>query len=89
MAKRKELGGRSLSEVSGGGVSISKYMEITGAIRQPGFQLRYVYFMGPKWRKRLTVPELPFSEIDRRGTGMYKGENITQAERHAIKTEKQ
>lgn len=63
-------------------------MEVTGAQRLPGFQLRYIYFIDPKWRKRLTVPELPFSEIDRRGAGMYKGANVSQAERHAIKTEK-
>lgn len=48
-----------------------------------GYQLRYVYFIDPKYRKRLTVPEIPFSMA-----GMYKGEKITQAERHAIKTPK-
>ncbi len=39
----------------------------------PGFQLRYIYFLDPTARERLTVPILPFSEIDRRGAGMYKG----------------
>lgn len=39
-----------------------------------GYQLRYIYFLDPAWRKKLTVPELPFSEIDRQGAGMYKGE---------------
>lgn len=53
-----------------------------------GYQLRYVYFIDPKYRKRLTVPEIPFSMIDEIGAGMYKGEKITQAERHAIKTPK-
>jgi hypothetical protein len=38
-----------------------------------GFQLRYIYFLDPTARDRLTVPILPFSEIDRRGAGMYKG----------------
>lgn len=52
----------------------------------PGYQLRYIYFIDKSYRKRLTVPELPFSKIDELGAGMYKGENITQAERHAIKT---
>lgn len=51
-----------------------------------GFQLRYVYFLDKSYRKRLTVPELPFSAIDEAGAGMYKGQNVTQAERHAIKT---
>ena len=57
-----------------------------GAKKVPGYQLRYVYFLDPKYKDRLTVPILPFSEIDKIGAGMYKGENITQAERHAIKT---
>lgn len=39
----------------------------------PGFQLRYIYFLDPTARDRLTVPILPFSEIDKRGAGMYKG----------------
>lgn len=39
----------------------------------PGFQLRYIYFLDPSIRSRLTVPILPFSEIDKRGAGMYKG----------------
>jgi len=38
-----------------------------------GFQLRYIYFIDPTARERLTVPILPFSEIARRGAGMYKG----------------
>lgn len=54
----------------------------------PGFQLRYIYFIDKKCRAKLTVPELPFSEIDRLGAGMYKGERIEQAVRHAIKTER-
>ncbi len=38
-----------------------------------GYQLRYIYFIDPTARKRLTVPILPFSEIERRGAGMYRG----------------
>jgi hypothetical protein len=38
-----------------------------------GFQLRYIYFLDPPVRERLTVPILPFSEITRRGAGMYRG----------------
>lgn len=49
-----------------------------------GYQLRYIYFIDPKWRKRLTVPEIPFSEIDRMGAGMYKGEKSTRESRHTI-----
>lgn len=54
-----------------------------------GFQLRYIYFIDKKWRKRLTVPEIPFSEIDKMGAGMYKGSKIEQAERHAKLSEAQ
>ena len=32
-----------------------------------------------------TQSEIPFSKIDEVGAGMYKGEKITRAERHAIK----
>lgn len=39
----------------------------------PGYQLRYIYFLNPKARERLTVPVLPFSKIDEMGAGMYKG----------------
>jgi hypothetical protein len=44
-----------------------------GSRRLPGFQLRYIYFLNPAAKSRLTVPILPFSEIERRGAGMYLG----------------
>ncbi len=46
-----------------------------------GFQLRYVYFLNPEAKKRLTVPILPFSKIDEMGAGMYKGKpkRVTEA----------
>jgi hypothetical protein len=40
----------------------------------PGHQLRYVYFLNPAARERLTVPILPFSKIDEMGATMYRGE---------------
>lgn len=45
-----------------------------GARLMDGFQLRYIYFLHADARDRLTVPVLPFSEIDRIGAGMYRGE---------------
>lgn len=51
-------------------VRLAKQM---GAVRLDGFQLRYVYFLNPAARNRLTVPVIPFSEIRRRGALMYKG----------------
>ena len=44
-----------------------------GAKPLPGFQLRYIYFLNPEAKKRLTVPILPFSKIDEVGARMYKG----------------
>ena len=50
-----------------------------------GYMLRYIYFIDKSYRDRLTVPEIPFSKIDEMGAGMYKGEKITQTERHIDK----
>ena len=52
----------------------------SGTTYLPGFQLRYIYFINPAARSRLTVPVLPFSEIQRRGAGMYKGQPIQRGE---------
>ena len=69
----------------GGRYSFSKYVEAVNGKILTGFQLRYIYFIDKSYRKRLTVPEIPFSKIDEVGAGMYKGEKITQAERHVDK----
>lgn len=45
-----------------------------GAEPLQGFQLRYVAFLNAAARERLTVPVLPFSEIERVGAGMYRGQ---------------
>lgn len=51
-----------------------------GATSLSGFQLRYIYFIDPAYRVRLTVPELPYSEIKARGASMYKGQRPTGGE---------
>lgn len=84
---RKELGGKSYYDITGGRFNFKRYVDYVGGEILKGFQLRYIYFIDKKWRNRLVVPEIPFSRIDEMGAGMYKGEKITQAERHAIKTE--
>ena len=48
--------------------------EFRGWRATKGFQLRYVYFLNPDARQRLTVPILPFSKIDEMGAGMYRGQ---------------
>jgi hypothetical protein len=47
--------------------------EISTWEKLSGHMLRYIYFLNPAARSRLTVPVLPFSEIERRGAGMYLG----------------
>jgi hypothetical protein len=44
-----------------------------------GKQLRYIYLIDKNCK--ITVPIIPFSEIDKQGAGMYKGEKITLQER--------
>lgn len=67
---------------------IDKLMQAIGATKLQGYSLRYIYFIDKSYRERLTVPEIPFSKIDELGAGMYKGENITRAERHSKITQK-
>jgi len=50
-----------------------------GAVPLEGFQLRYVYFLDPTWRDRLTCPVLPYSAIAAAGDTMYKGKRPKQA----------
>lgn len=46
-----------------------------------GKQLRYVYFIDKSYKEKLSVPIIPFSDIDKAGAGMYKGERISISER--------
>lgn len=48
-----------------------------GAKKLQGYQLRYIYFLNPQAKERLTCPIIPFSKIDEMGAGMYKGEKIS------------
>lgn len=57
----------------GGGASMKQYIK-AGFKPLEGYQLRYIYFLDPTARERLTVPELPYSRIAELGAGMYKGE---------------
>ena len=70
---RPGIGAIGCAARTGGASSMKVYAE-AGFAPLPGFQLRYLYFIDPTARERLTVPILPFSEIERRGAGMYKGE---------------
>jgi hypothetical protein len=62
------------------GASSMKVFKDAGWKPKEGFQLRYIYFLDPTAKDRLTVPILPFSEIEKRGAGMYKGiKRVTKA----------
>jgi hypothetical protein len=50
-----------------------------GSKKIKGFQLRYIYLIDKTCK--INVPIIPFSKIDEIGAGMYKGKNITLAER--------
>lgn len=82
---RKELGGMSYFQLTGGAYNFKKYVEKVGGSILTGYQLRYIYFIDKTFRSRLTVPEIPFSKIDEIGAGMYLGEKISLVERHVDK----
>lgn len=73
------MGGRvvarkSLDDHRTGGRYLSAVLKERGvATPAPGFQLRYVYFLNPEARERLTVPEIPFAAIREAGASMYRG----------------
>lgn len=56
-----------------GAASMKPFIE-AGFRPLDGFQLRYIYFLDPAYRPRLTVPELPYTRIQEMGAGMYRGE---------------
>ena len=64
------------------GAAAQEAVEAAGGEILDGFQLRYIYFIDKRCKEKLTVPIIPFSKIDELGAGMYKGEKITQQERH-------
>lgn len=78
-APRPELGGRSYYAITGGKYNLAAYAKATGGEVIPGYQLRYIYFLDPTARERLTVPVLPFSKIDEMGARMYRGERMSNA----------
>lgn len=55
------------------GASSMKQFKEAGWKPKRGYQLRYIYFLDPTVRERLTVPIIPFDEIEKRGAGMCRG----------------
>ena len=66
------------SSITGGTIVSYKDMIKYGATKLTGFQLRYIYFLNPAARQRLTVPVIPFSKIDEIGASMYKGVKVSR-----------
>jgi len=74
LKQRRELSARFGIDVTNlSGASMKPYAEM-GFSPVTGFQLRYIYFLNPAARERLTVPILPFSKIAEMGATMYRGE---------------
>lgn len=46
-----------------------------------GYQFRYIYFLNPAAKQRLTCSIIPFSKIDEIGAGMYKGVKVSLHDR--------
>jgi hypothetical protein len=55
----------------GGGASLAPFLAV-GAKPIFGYQFRYVRFLDPTWRDRLTVPVIPFDKIPD-AARMYRG----------------
>lgn len=61
------------SAITGGKCDWDAFVKAKGWTHAEGFQLRYIYFLDPAARGDLAVPEIPYSEIQARGVGMYRG----------------
>jgi len=70
---------RIVAESGGGMLGVTKLAAQLGGEVLVGYQLRYIYFLNPLSRDRLTVPVLPFSKIEELGAGMYRGEKLKRA----------
>jgi hypothetical protein len=73
-----EQKGKAITE--NGAASMKSFID-AGFTPLQGFQLRYVYFLNPKAKERLTVPIIPFSKIEEMGAAMYKGEKISRVKK--------
>lgn len=71
--KGNALSREILQRCQGKNLTIAKCAKLFGGRVMPGFQFRYLYFLDPSARQRLTVPVIPFSRIDDIGGGMYRG----------------
>lgn len=76
---RPELNGKSYFDITGGKYNLKAYADAVRGVLIPGYQLRYIYFINPEAKQRLTVPIVPFEKIEQVGAKMYKGMRVTKA----------
>ena len=76
---RHELEGKSYYGLTGGRYDFKKYAKATGGEILKGYQLKYVMLIDKTLK--CSQPLMDFSDIDKAGAGMYKGEKITLLER--------
>ena len=72
VALRKYIRARSHGKALG----IPGVARLLGGEVVKGYQFRYLYFLDPACRERLTVPVLPFDTIDKLNARMYRGRSI-------------
>lgn len=60
-----------LRETHGQNLTMEKYAEKFGGTVAPGYMLRYIKILSPDYK--LSVQEIPYSAIQEKGAGMYKG----------------
>lgn len=66
---------RGLAGLMGGSsAGGAEWARRTGGELLEGAMLRYMFFLDPSYRERLTVPEIPFSAIAEKGYAMFRGE---------------
>jgi hypothetical protein len=66
------------------GEKFSSFLKRSGAKKLTGFQLRYIYFLDPTYKSKLTCPILPFSKIDEMNARMYKGEKLSPRSKDSV-----
>jgi hypothetical protein len=74
--KESLLSREVMQRTNGKNCTMQEYARRFGGRVLPGYQLRYIYFLDPSYKDRLTVPILPYSRIQELGAGMYRGEKI-------------
>lgn len=66
-----------------GSETFGMFAKRIGAVKLPGFQLRYLKILDESYRSKIACDILPFSEIETMGAKMYRGKPL-RAESKAI-----